>query len=104
MGLLGARPVPGASTLTVSGTLALLIHLSSHCQCPDLPGSSVTAQSHTDPTGSWDFSSLPGGIRFLEAAPNPETKTTEILVDLLFSMMAKALKNRNGKKARGSIG
>lgn len=43
----------------VSGTSTLLTQLSSHCHCPGLPGSSVTAQSHTEPTGTWDFSSRP---------------------------------------------
>lgn len=48
--------------------------------------------------GNWDFSYLPGGVSSWEAAPNSEVETTEIWLDLLFSMMAKALKNRNGKK------
>lgn len=67
----------------------LSIHLLLCCCCPQphrhhgKPGLQTPARRHNS----------------REAAPNPDTKTTEIRGDLLFSMMAKALKNRNGKKA-----
>lgn len=46
----------------------------------------MRAQNSTEPAGSWDFRSQPG------------TQKKETTGDSLFSMTAKALKDRNGNK------
>ena len=46
---------------------------------------------------------MPGAVSGWEVIPNSEKETAEIWLDLLFSMMAKALENRKGKRAWGSI-
>lgn len=85
---------PAQSTPTTSTILGpLSIHLPVCC----------CRHGHTDPTGNQDFRHLPRGINSREAAPNSDTKTTAMRGDLLFSMMARALKNRHGEKARAAL-